>query len=92
MKPHPLIARAFAGMAVAAAGAPSLAPRAAAGLARVARLMWRSFFPAPAPRRRGPAGGAQGAGVTAPLVPPAPVLGASAALALPRHGQLNTEP
>jgi hypothetical protein len=92
MKPNHFLARAFAGTAVAFAEAPSLAPRAAAGLARAVRLMWRSLVPSPGGRRRDPGGGEQGAAVTAPLGPPDPVLGAAAALALPRPGQLHTEP
>jgi len=83
MKSQRFLEKALMGLALGVARAPALLPRMAAGLARVLRLMWRAFVPAAGARRADPEGGACGAGVPAPVTPPAPAIPAAAARALP---------
>jgi len=72
------------------AHAPMLIPRLFVAMGRRIRSSWRALVIPQGRKRGGPDDGSQGAGVTARLKPPPPVLSAAAATALPEPGEYES--
>jgi hypothetical protein len=90
MKLQPFVQGAIARIIVGVANAPMMLPRLFVALVRKLRSSWRALVIPQGRKRGGPDDGSQGAGVTARLKPPPPVLSAAAAKALPEPGEYES--
>jgi hypothetical protein len=86
MNPHRSVEETLAPIAIRVAKASMLIPWLFIVLGRKIRSTWRALVSSKG-RKRGPDDGSQGAGVTARLKPPPPVLSAAVANALPESGE-----